>query len=72
MKRMIDLTHTLIDKMPVYPGDMIPVLEKYKNIEDDEYNNFRISMSMHAGTHIDGPMHMTPSKTFLSDIDINV
>jgi kynurenine formamidase len=70
MKTTIDLSLPIIDKMPVYPGDEPPHLSKVNNILKDGFNNFRLSVTMHTGTHIDGPMHLTRSKTFLNSIPI--
>jgi kynurenine formamidase len=56
--------------MPVYPGDEQPHLLKVNNLLQDGFNNFRLSVTMHTGTHIDGPMHLTQSKKFLNDIPL--
>lgn len=60
----------MTDLMPVYPGDEPPRLLKVKNISQDGFNNFHLSTSMHTGTHIDGPMHLTQSNKFLSNIPL--
>lgn len=68
---LIDLTNEFVDKMMVYPGDTMPTLRQTNFIETDHYNGFRVETGLHTGTHVDGPMHMTESKTFISEIDIN-
>ena len=68
---LIDLTQEFVDDMMVYPGDFSPRLEQVNFYEKNHYNSFRITAGLHAGTHIDGPMHMTESKMFLSEFDIN-
>lgn len=70
MSRVIDLTRELTDNTPVYPGDGGMHLRQIKFIEKDGYNDHRLEMGMHVGTHIDGPMHMTSSKTYISDINL--
>jgi kynurenine formamidase len=71
MKTIIDLTQLFYNNMPRYPGDDEPKLAQVKYFAADKYSNFRIESGMHVGTHIDGPMHLTESKKFISDIDIS-
>jgi kynurenine formamidase len=52
--KIIDLTHTFTDTMPIFPGDNIPQLKE--NI--DTKNNivhYHLETSMHVGTHMDAP-----------------
>jgi kynurenine formamidase len=70
MHTVIDLSLPITDLMPVYPGDEQPHLLKVNNLLQDGFNNFRLSVTMHTGTHIDGPMHLTQSKKFLNDISL--
>jgi kynurenine formamidase len=70
MQTFIDLSQPITDLMPVYPGDEPPHLLKVNNLLQDGFNNFRLSATMHAGTHIDGPMHLTDSEKFLNEIPI--
>lgn len=67
---IIDLTHIIENEMPVYPGDVETVLVHSKKIHEDKYNNHQLSINMHAGTHIDGPMHLIDSNTYLSTFPI--
>lgn len=65
---IIDLTHTLSDHIQVYPGDDNPSLVKQKDFTRDGYTDYRLTTGMHAGTHIDGPMHLTPDTGFISSL----
>ena len=56
MSRIIDLSQTIEDNMPVYPGDDPVSLKISRRLAADHYNDHRLTLSMHAGTHIDGPM----------------
>jgi kynurenine formamidase len=47
----------------VYPSDTPVTLFQEKFLEKDHYTNFRLQTGMHAGTHIDTPMHLTKSKS---------
>jgi kynurenine formamidase len=53
----IDLTHTLVEDMPVYPGDPKPEISQYALLNIEGYNDFRINTTMHVGTHVDAPLH---------------
>jgi kynurenine formamidase len=64
---LIDLSHPIIDHILVYPGDEPARLEKINDFAQDGFNNFRFTSGMHAGTHIDGPMHMTKSGRFIDE-----
>jgi kynurenine formamidase len=70
MHTLIDLSRPIIDRMPVYPSDEPARLEKISDFARDGFNNFRFTSGMHAGTHIDGPMHMTKSDRFIDELPL--
>lgn len=43
--------------MPYFPGDTPPAVEQFKEIEKDGYNEKKMTLSTHTGTHIDAPAH---------------
>lgn len=67
MKRLIDLTHVITNSLPSYPGDSKTDLIQTKNMQEDKYTNFQLEISMHSGTHIDGPMHLTDSTEYINE-----
>lgn len=69
--KLIDLTHTIVDDLPVFPGDLPTKLRQTKKLQTDGHNNHRIEIGMHAGTHIDAAMHMTDSTVYISDLELN-
>ncbi|AFS79050.1 putative cyclase [Gottschalkia acidurici 9a] len=71
MVRYIDLSHNIVNNMPVHPYDDPIKLYQDKFLETDEYNNFKLEIGMHAGTHIDTPMHLTNSDTFINEITLD-
>lgn len=71
MGTIYDLTRTIEHTMPVYPQDDPVQLSQVKTLRRDGYNNFRLQTGMHAGTHIDGLMHLTESPEFLVQIPLN-
>ena len=62
---LIDLSHSIKNNLQVYPGDEQPTLVNIKDYSLNGYTDFKLNTG-HTGTHIDGPMHLTPSETFLS------
>ncbi|UHA71926.1 cyclase family protein [Paenibacillus sp. 481] len=68
---IIDLTRLIVDKMPVFPGDTETTLIQSKFIQQHHYNNHQLTINMHVGTHIDGPMHMTDTHVYLSDFPLD-
>jgi kynurenine formamidase len=67
--KIIDLTHTFTDNMPVYPGDPESSLKQTAHIEKDTYNDHQLSTLMHVGTHMDAPLHMIPNGKTMDQID---
>jgi kynurenine formamidase len=70
MQTFIDLSLPFTDLMPTYPDDEPPRLLKVNDFTLDGFTNFRLSTNMHAGTHIDGLMHLTQSQSYVSDVPL--
>ncbi|WP_424767566.1 cyclase family protein [Paenibacillus sp. sgz302251] len=68
---IIDLTRLIETGMPVYPGDEETELVQSKHFHKDFYNNHQLSINMHAGTHIDGPMHLLDCNQYLNEFLID-
>ena len=66
LERLIDLSQIIENNMPVYPGDIETNLIQTNFLNTDKYNNHRIEIGMHVGTHIDAPMHLTASEEYIS------
>lgn len=58
-------------KCPVYEGDPDTVVTQLHDIETEEYNLSAISMSVHAGTHIDAPLHFSEDGSAIDDLRLN-
>ena len=55
--RIVDLTHTFENGMPVFPGLPEPEFAPIAKVEEDGYAMTRYSMLNHIGTHVDAPAH---------------
>ena len=53
----IDLTMTVSEDLPAFPGSPSPQVIPWETIADDGYNLELVFMSTHTGTHIDAPRH---------------
>ena len=58
--KIYDLTHTIRNDMPVYPGTEQPRLTTACTIEEVGYQETLLHMYSHTGTHMDAPAHMLP------------
>lgn len=67
--KIIDLTHTIIENMPVYPGTERPSLKPTNTYEVDGFKETLISMFSHTGTHIDPPAHIIRDGKTLDSFD---
>ncbi len=71
MSNLIDLTHVMENEMPIFPGDDNFILKQDKFFDENKYNNFMLKTSMHVGTHLDSPMHMTKSTMTIDQYSID-
>jgi kynurenine formamidase len=68
--RYIDLSHRIDDRIPVYPGDIEVSLVQIKKLLQDKYNAYFFSSGLHAGTHIDCPMHLVENDNSIADYQL--
>lgn len=71
MQRLIDLTQVIEDNMPIYPGDIKTNLFQTNYLSINGFNNHRLEINMHAGTHIDAPMHLTESNEYIDELPVD-
>jgi kynurenine formamidase len=57
-KEIIDLTHTMENNMPVFPGSPTASFVIAATFEEEGYHEIRIDCSTHTGTHIDCGFHL--------------
>ena len=55
--KVIDLTLTISEQIPTFPGSPQPNLINWETLEKDGYNLELLFLSSHTGTHIDAPYH---------------
>ncbi|MGB5160430.1 MAG: cyclase family protein [Thermoanaerobaculia bacterium] len=68
--KFIDLTHGIKPGMTVFPGTEPPVFEVGSSIETDGFEEKKITMFSHTGTHMDAPGHIIPGARTLDEFPI--
>lgn len=69
--KFIDLTQSFSAKTPVFPGDPPLVFEPCAHLAKDGYNDHRVTMQMHVGTHMDAPLHMIANGKRMAEISVD-
>ncbi|NRY59624.1 cyclase family protein [Clostridium beijerinckii] len=67
--KVIDLTHSISENMPVYPGTEKPKLEVASTYEKDGFKETLLTMFSHTGTHMDSPAHLFSQRTTLDSFN---
>jgi len=67
---IIDLTHTLKNKITFFPGTLEPFFEHENTIEKDGFAELKLTMCTHTGTHMDAPCHIIPNTKSLNDFPV--
>ncbi|PZX13567.1 kynurenine formamidase [Breznakibacter xylanolyticus] len=65
----LDLSHPIEHRMPTWPEDPQVNLKCVATLEHQGFSNYRLELGMHAGTHIDGPLHMLDHGLPISQIN---
>lgn len=66
--QVIDLTHTIENGMPVFPGSTDVKLIHHADLITTGYNELLLNISGHTGTHIDCGRHLSDESADLSGI----
>ncbi|AGB16175.1 putative metal-dependent hydrolase [Halovivax ruber XH-70] len=65
-----DLSHRIHDSMPVYPGDPAVECHPLATVAADGYRTTELTLSTHAGTHVDAPAHLLEDGRSIDDYDL--
>jgi arylformamidase len=57
LSEAVDLTQSLANGMPIYPGDPSPSFESYATLDKNGVNLTRLTLGSHTGTNVDAPKH---------------
>ena len=68
--KIVDLTLTVSDKIPTFPGSPPPSFIPWENIKEDGYNLELLFLSSHTGTHMDAPHHFLEKAAKIHEISL--
>jgi len=68
--KIIDLTLTVSDKIPTFPGSPQPNFIPWENVKENGYNLELLFLSTHTGTHMDAPYHFLEKGAKIHEISL--
>jgi kynurenine formamidase len=68
--KILDLTLTISENIPTFPGSPAPSFVQWENIKDDGYNLELLFLSTHTGTHLDAPYHFLEKGVKIHEINV--
>ena len=68
--KIIDLTLTVSDEIPTFPGSPQPNFIPWENVKKDGYNLELLFLSTHTGTHMDAPYHFLEKGAKIHEISL--
>jgi len=68
--KILDLTLTISNKIPTFPGSPQPNFIPWEKIKDDGYNLELLFLSSHTGTHLDAPYHFLEKGSKIHEISL--
>ena len=69
--KLIDLSHSFEAVMPIYPHDQPVSLEQTRFVEAHGFNYYILTTGLHAGTHMDAPLHFLQNGNTIKDIALD-
>ena len=69
--KIIDLTHLIHETMPVYPNAFAPSFQQIATVKQDGFQETKISITSHTGTHMDAPRHLFEKRTSLDEMPVS-
>jgi len=68
--KVLDLTLTISNRIPTFPGSPQPNFIPWEKIKDDGYNLELLFLSSHTGTHLDAPYHFLEKGAKIHEISL--
>lgn len=67
---ILDLTHTIRQTMPLYPGTKAPSISPVNTLLRNGFRETQMQLSSHTGTHMDAPSHTLNSGSNLNELPV--
>lgn len=68
---LVDLSHPIVDGMPVYPGDPEVAIGPALSIGADGVDVTALHLGSHTGTHVDAPSHTIAGGRTMADVSLS-
>ena len=68
---LIDMTHTITQEIPFFPGTPEPGLAPACTLTRDGFRETLLTISSHTGTHMDAPAHLLQDGRTLDDMPMS-
>ncbi|PBO83953.1 MAG: cyclase [Nitrosopumilales archaeon] len=68
--KILELTLTISNRIPTFPGSPQPNFIPWEKIKDDGYNLELLFLSSHTGTHLDAPYHFLEKGAKIHEISL--
>jgi kynurenine formamidase len=69
-RKIVDLSMPISERVPVYPGDPEPALERAVEINGAPFNVMRLDIGSHIATHCDAPYHYFPDGARIDELPL--
>lgn len=70
IKEIIDLSVSLENDMPVYPGDPTPDFKSTRTLEEHGVLVTQMQLGTHTGSHMDAPLHFIEGGESIDELDL--
>ncbi|MBW1852237.1 MAG: cyclase family protein [Deltaproteobacteria bacterium] len=67
----VDLSHSISQGMPVYPGTEPPIFTTACTYDEDGFIESKITLYSHTGTHLDAPAHIMQGEKTLDQFTVD-
>lgn len=65
-----DMTYTLTQDFPTFPGRQQVFIEQVVNYKESGYNLFEVRYEEHVGTHVDAPLHFSEDGSSVDELEV--
>ena len=72
VRRTVDLSHAVVDGMPVYPGDPAVRITPATTIGAHGYNVLHLHLGSQSGTHVDAPYHFLDDGARIDELPLEL
>lgn len=68
---IVDFSHLINEKISAYTKETMPLIEKVADVEKDYYEERKLTIFTHTGTHVDSPRHILKKGRYLDEYSMD-